>query len=215
MARYPANHKGKTRRRILGAAGRVFRTHGYACGGIGEVMGAATLTKGGFYSHFESKDDLFVHAIEHMLQRSQRQARAVLAGSHGLPLIRKAIQAYLSPAHLDREENACPLPCLISELHRATPEARQIVDQFHKTIVQVFADHLSFSVGSLERARPLASGLFAMMVGAISLARAAATREDAENILAAARITALSMVDCLERGGSTSLPMASGEAGLN
>jgi TetR/AcrR family transcriptional repressor of nem operon len=41
-------------------AARSFREHDGNSSGIGTVMKKVGLTKGGFYRHFESEDDLFV-----------------------------------------------------------------------------------------------------------------------------------------------------------
>ncbi len=48
----------QNRLRILEAASRLFRDKGFEAVSVVEVMKAAGLTHGGFYGHFESKDDL-------------------------------------------------------------------------------------------------------------------------------------------------------------
>lgn len=202
MARYPKNHKSKTRRRILGAAGRIFRTHGYVAGGIGEVMGAATLTKGGFYSHFESKDDLFNHTLGHMLERSQRKTHAVLEGCDGAAAVRKAIDTYLAADHLDRTEDACPLPCLLSELPRGPQTAKELFGQFHETMTAALRDRLHAAVRDDGLSREIASGLISLLVGAVTTARAVGDREQAESILGDARRTAHLLIDCVAEGSS-------------
>ena len=60
--RYAADRKEKTRDRILGAAGRVFRRQGYHASGVDTVMAEAGLTAGGFYAHFDSKQALLAEA---------------------------------------------------------------------------------------------------------------------------------------------------------
>src|ERR1700728_4101396 len=52
-----ANHQ-----RIVDAAGRLFRTHGYDAVGIADVMKGAGMTQGGFYKHFASKEALACEA---------------------------------------------------------------------------------------------------------------------------------------------------------
>ena len=61
--RYPPEHKAETHEKILSVAARSFREHGGDSSGIGKVMKKVGLTKGGFYRHFGSKDDLFVEAV--------------------------------------------------------------------------------------------------------------------------------------------------------
>src|SRR5271169_640265 len=48
----------QTRARIVSAAAAEFRRNGIVATGLNDLMGAAGLTHGGFYKHFESKDQL-------------------------------------------------------------------------------------------------------------------------------------------------------------
>ncbi len=54
MARYTADHKGETRKRILETAGRRFKRDGIDGSGIAAIMSDAQLTNGAFYAHFKS-----------------------------------------------------------------------------------------------------------------------------------------------------------------
>ncbi len=53
--RYDADHKQKTREKVLKAAAKAIRAHGPHRIGVAGVMNQAGLTHGGFYAHFESK----------------------------------------------------------------------------------------------------------------------------------------------------------------
>jgi TetR/AcrR family transcriptional regulator, transcriptional repressor for nem operon len=52
----------ENRERIIDAAGALFREKGFDGIGVAEIMKAAELTHGGFYGHFDSKDDLVAQA---------------------------------------------------------------------------------------------------------------------------------------------------------
>ena len=52
----------RTRKRIIEAAAKEFRRNGIARTGLADLMAAAGLTHGGFYRHFESKDQLVAEA---------------------------------------------------------------------------------------------------------------------------------------------------------
>ena len=52
----------QTRKRIVTAASEEFRKNGIVATGLNELMSAAGLTHGGFYKHFESKDQLVAEA---------------------------------------------------------------------------------------------------------------------------------------------------------
>ncbi|NQD97016.1 TetR/AcrR family transcriptional regulator, partial [Pseudomonas sp. CrR25] len=113
-----SDKKAQTRERILSAASAALIRCGPAEPSVGEVMGAAGLTVGGFYAHFESKDALMLEAFRQLLG----QRRALLDQVDGsLPADeRRALMAafYLSRKHRDATEQACPLPSALSELAR-------------------------------------------------------------------------------------------------
>ena len=61
---YTAQHKQQTRERIVESARDLFNRSGFAEVSIDQIMGHAGLTRGGFYNHFETKEDLFLEVIE-------------------------------------------------------------------------------------------------------------------------------------------------------
>ena len=50
------------RERIVEEAARLFRERGFDGIGVAELMNSAGLTHGGFYGHFDSKDQLMAEA---------------------------------------------------------------------------------------------------------------------------------------------------------
>ena len=68
----PAYTKGeKTRAKILVAAARLFSERGYSGTALSDVMAACGLTKGGFYAHFASKEDLYLESVRGLLERER------------------------------------------------------------------------------------------------------------------------------------------------
>lgn len=61
---YNKQHKYLTRRRILREAYQLFFMQGYDQTSIEQIMEACGLTRGGFYAHFSSKQDLYTQAME-------------------------------------------------------------------------------------------------------------------------------------------------------
>src|SRR6267378_3479951 len=72
----------RTRKRIIEAAAQEFRRNGIARTGLADLMAAAGLTHGGFYRHFESKDQLVAEACAAALDSNARTA-AVALSRHG------------------------------------------------------------------------------------------------------------------------------------
>src|SRR5215208_5472652 len=69
---WSSTHKTETRERILHAAASAFRAEGVAAIGVGDVMGRAGLTHGGFYAHFESKEQLVAEALRYASGQTTR-----------------------------------------------------------------------------------------------------------------------------------------------
>jgi TetR/AcrR family transcriptional regulator, transcriptional repressor for nem operon len=57
--------RGEARERILNAALQVIRAQGYTATSVDQLCAAAGVTKGAFFHHFASKEDLAVQAAEH------------------------------------------------------------------------------------------------------------------------------------------------------
>ena len=53
-----------TARRLVERASRQFRAEGMNGPGVAKLMKASGLTVGGFYKHFDSRDDLFAEAMD-------------------------------------------------------------------------------------------------------------------------------------------------------
>src|SRR2546428_5458866 len=64
MTTKAGSKKEETRERILRAAARAIRKHGYEGVGVADVMKEAGLTHGGFYAHFKSRDALLAAAAD-------------------------------------------------------------------------------------------------------------------------------------------------------
>jgi TetR/AcrR family transcriptional repressor of nem operon len=64
-----AQHESKSA--LLDAALSVFRAKGYAATRVEDICEAAELTKGSFFHHFKSKEDLAIAAAEHWINVTQ------------------------------------------------------------------------------------------------------------------------------------------------
>jgi TetR/AcrR family transcriptional regulator, transcriptional repressor for nem operon len=60
---HPPHQKAETRKRILRSARRLFNRSGFAAVSIDDIMADAGLTRGGFYKHFGTKEELYAEAI--------------------------------------------------------------------------------------------------------------------------------------------------------
>jgi AcrR family transcriptional regulator len=68
-----------TKERLFEAAAGVFEQQGIGSASIEAIASAAGMTRGAFYSNFESKDDLIIAMLEDHVERSLRHHRELLA----------------------------------------------------------------------------------------------------------------------------------------
>jgi TetR/AcrR family transcriptional repressor of nem operon len=149
----------ENRRRIVEAAGRLFRDRGFEAVTVAEVMKAAGLTHGGFYGHFRSKDDLIAQTLSHALASAAAPAVSLERYATG----------YLSERHRDDRAGGCPTAALAAETTRQSPEARAAMTAGLKRQIEALQ---SRAPGKDEgERRQAAIGSWAAMVGAVILAR--------------------------------------------
>jgi AcrR family transcriptional regulator len=64
--------RGETKQKLLDAAISVFARHGYDRATVDEIVKEAGFSKGAFYVHFESKEDLFWELLQDRIEAQQR-----------------------------------------------------------------------------------------------------------------------------------------------
>src|SRR5271156_5672302 len=94
--RYSSEHKAQNHENILSVAAHSFREHGGDSSGIGTVMKKVGLTKGGFYRHFKSKDELFVEAVARAIDETGKGMVEVAKSAPEGHALRAIIEHYLS-----------------------------------------------------------------------------------------------------------------------
>jgi TetR/AcrR family transcriptional repressor of nem operon len=158
----------ETRQQIVRIAANEFRLNGITATGIVPLMAKAGLTQGGFYKHFESKDQLVAEACSSGVAGLVEQFSAVSAagGSRGF---RSIIDSYLSAGHRDDREGGCPLAAMGSELVRGSEDTRHAAAQGFDDLVDVMRRSLEH-LGT-EQARSQAVVAMAAMVGAVTMSR--------------------------------------------
>src|ERR1700676_4573386 len=67
-----------TRRALLDAAFRIFAQNGFEASRIEDIAGATGHTRGAFYAHFHSKEDLFFALFEQEAGDRLRSLRSML-----------------------------------------------------------------------------------------------------------------------------------------
>jgi len=183
--RYDAEHKQRTREKVLRAATKAIRADGPHRLGVADVMAKAGLTHGGFYAHFESKDDLIVAAIGQMFDDSRARMQAETGEREPRQALSSYIDFYLSAKHRDAS-TGCPLPTLAGDLPRLSKPARACFSAGVNRLRGMLAEKLE-AIGGLDNPAQAAGSMLAELVGALSLARAEADTALSDTILANSR----------------------------
>ncbi len=183
--RYDTEHKERTRQRVLREAANAIRAEGPDRIGVAGLMAKAGLTHGGFYAHFESKDDLVAQAITQMFDDRYKLFVTRTDGVDPAQGLTKFVDGYLSARHRDDTSQGCPLPTLSGELARMPEIARKRFaeggDRITKAVVALLK-----SIGVAD-AQDFALSMIAEMVGAVSLSRVATDPARSNRILKASR----------------------------
>jgi TetR/AcrR family transcriptional repressor of nem operon len=191
VSRRPNSSKEETHERIIDVAARAIRRYGYGGVGVADVMKEAGLTHGGFYAHFDSRDDLLVEALERAGRESSEavaRAAAQRAGK-GIGPFRSFVEAYLADEHLASLEIGCPVAALGCEMPRQSESVR--------AASAVGVQRLIAGVRAMlpEAPRGAASVVAGTLVGSLQLARALGDNAEGRAVLSAARKTLIRQYD--------------------
>jgi TetR/AcrR family transcriptional repressor of nem operon len=176
------------RARVLDAAARLFREKGVDGIAVADLMKTAGLTHGGFYNHFESKEELataaFRTAFADALARVARNAEQ--AGTRGRDKVfAHYVERYLARETRDRPGVSCPMATLGTDAARHGPELRA-----------EFADGVRRYIDSFTELMPCdgdrrgqAIAVLSALIGALTLSRACTGADDAlaDEVLASVR----------------------------
>jgi TetR/AcrR family transcriptional repressor of nem operon len=183
--RYPAEQKAETHEKILAAAARSFREYGSESNGIGQVMKELSLTKGGFYRHFESKGDLYASAVARAFEELGDRLVAIAKNARKGGELRAIIKDYLSTKHLSAPGAGCPLAALGPEIARQPLAIRKRINEsmfaYGERMLPWIQGH------SVDEKRARVFVLFTGMAGTLVAARAIANARGRDRMLAASR----------------------------
>jgi TetR/AcrR family transcriptional regulator, transcriptional repressor for nem operon len=177
---YPAGHRAEVKKRIVASARRLFNRRGFDNVSVDEIMAGAALTRGGFYSYFKSKSDLYVEVLgcfftdpnwKNCWEGVEVDLRSTDVGC-------QVIRAYLSQQHFEDVENSCPMVALPADVTRSDKRVRRAFET-------VFAAMVSVLERSMHRvpardAHTVAQATAALCVGGMVIARAMENRASAD-----------------------------------
>ena len=189
---YPAGHRVKTQRKIVDSARRLFNRHGFDQVSLDEIMGGAGLTRGGFYSYFKSKSDLYAAVLGCFFTDPEWKNcwEGVQVDLSSTDVGPQVVRAYLSRQHFEDVENSCPMVALPTDVARSGASAKRAFETVFKAMVDVLERSL---IQTGRRRRATAQGIAALSIGGMIVARTMADRALADELRAACTAVALNL----------------------
>ena len=191
---YTPAHKERTRTKVVECARILFNRHGFDGVTIDMVMEEAELTRGGFYNHFKSKEELFAAAVSSFLMGRGARWRSAAGIDHANPTRDDAanmLSSYLSTEHLGDVDGQCPMIALPSDIGRSNQEVQASYQRLLEAMVGLFERSLD---GRGPAKRQTALTLAALCVGGMVLAKALPESELADAVRNAAHKHGQSML---------------------
>jgi len=167
------------RAKVLAAAARLFREKGVDGIAVAELMQAAGLTHGGFYNHFESKEELaaaaFREAFGAAVSRVERQAAE--ADKRGREAVfAHYVSRYLASDTRDAPGTSCPMATLGTDAARHGSQLRDAFAEGVRHYIEAFAKIMP---GEAREQRAEAITVLSTLIGALTLSRACVGADDA------------------------------------
>jgi TetR/AcrR family transcriptional regulator, transcriptional repressor for nem operon len=189
---YAKGHRDETRRRIVESARRLFNRHGFDNVSLDGIMAGAGLTRGGFYSYFESKSELYSEVLGCFFTDPEWKNcwEGVEIDIKGAEVAPQVIRAYLSRQHYENVENSCPMVALPTDVARSSQEAKRAFEAVFAAMVNVLERSLR---GDKRDGRTIAQALAALCVGGMVVARAMENRRSADQLRDACMTVALGL----------------------
>ncbi|MFZ3007175.1 MAG: TetR/AcrR family transcriptional regulator [Phenylobacterium sp.] len=147
--------------KVVTTAARLFRERGFEGVAVGDLMKTAGFTHGGFYNHFNSKDDLSAQALDQAFRQMDDQRARVES-------LDELLSQYLSEASRRAPGRSCPAAALAGDVSRQGEPVKQVFADGFERMVESMVERLPQG----PQARAEAMALLARMVGALALARA-------------------------------------------
>lgn len=173
-----------TRQRIIDAAGRSFRVHGFSGIGVDAIAKAADATSGAFYDHMGSKGAAFRIALQVGLDEVI-EAIPAYQNEHGEKWVDAFIEYYLGNPHRENIACGCAMTALSPDVMRGDNDMRALYEEKMLVIVSLVADGLT---GNDTDAR--AWSFLQVLIGGLTMSRAVSSAELSDRIADAAKITA-------------------------
>lgn len=201
---YTAEHKLKSKERILLSATELFCRFGFDKVSINQVMKLAKMTHGAFYAHFESKEALYKASFLQALNGSTtgRLAKAPFSVKH----LTQLASNLLNLRALSEQSRPSPENILFNEIGSDSAEIRRLYEKSYLSILKILEKRITalckLNRLSLEENQSAIAAksraILASLVGAVAIAKSIQSEDERRQILSAAQDQILDMLGVVE-----------------
>lgn len=189
---YPAGHRDEVKDRIIQSARTLFNQFGFDNVSVDRIMAHAGLTRGGFYTYFKSKSELYTNVLQCFFTDPNWKSRwegvdVDMSAADAGPRI---VRAYLSRQHFEDVGNSCPMVALPSDVARSGKSAKAAFENVFQAMTGVLERNLQAN-GAPGHVR--AQAIAALCIGGMVVARALDDRALADELRQSAMTVALEL----------------------
>jgi len=184
MPRVSKAQAERNRAEIERVSAQMLLEHGLGVS-VADVMAAAGLTHGGFYKHFDSKDEMTAAACSTAFSKAMDKWQSITEHNADPTAARSAlIEHYLAPSEQE-ENNRCPMVSLAIDVSRSEQNSpvRKAFNEGFENLVSVLSS-LQTGTQDAQRQREQALLNISTMVGAMVLAQATAGKKVSDELRA-------------------------------
>jgi AcrR family transcriptional regulator len=155
-----------TRRKLLDAAKRIFAQDGFEAARLEDIAAGAGYTRGAFYAHFKSKEDIFFALFEEWV-RERIESFASIARRHSDP-VEKLMALRTHYAELATDRRLVLISMEFKQFALRHPEAHARLRSRHRRIRASFGELFSEIMGVLGKNIPIDYPAASACLGAVS-----------------------------------------------
>jgi len=141
---YRPEHRDAIRKQLIRSARVLFNRKGFDRVSIDEIMSHAGLTRGVFYSYFNSKGELYSLAVgQALIEPPSSRWPSVSVDFSASDAAQQVIRAYLSQEHMDDIDGSCPMVSLPSDISRSDATVKRVFETVFQGMVGLFEQSLA------------------------------------------------------------------------
>lgn len=177
--------KEKLREKILHEALPYLKTWGSGGAPVDKIMKRAGLTSGALYSHFKSKDDLFLQVLLRAFDQMIAHYGKQITEMGGKAALESFFETYLSQPHVKSADRGCIFVALSPDMHRMKAAEKALLEEKIETLTNLLASALPH--GDEQQKLEKMRFLYSSLVGTLTMARAVKNESTAAAFLHASK----------------------------